>query len=109
MDNEALNTPQEATTEPQNAPEATPDEIIAAQLQDPESAIYKAFTAAVSKAVAEEVKRRIGGTAPKAAAPRPSKAELDDFKAMTYSQRCELKVSDPNRYNKLNELALKGA
>lgn len=92
--------PVEPVQEPQEAQEVDYIGLLNEQLQDKESAVYKAFT----EAVKAEVEKRLAGQTPKANPTDRTKNQLDRFRNMSYKERAELARANPDAYQKLVQL-----
>ena len=82
-----------ADTTPQEAPEAPTSDF----MSDP------AVLAYIDKRVHEGVKKALQGKAPKANTADPTEEEKRIFKRMTYRERLNLFLSNPQTYNKLTK------
>lgn len=92
--------PVEPVQEPQEVQEVDYIGLLNEQLQDKESAVYKAFT----EAVKAEVEKRLAGQTPKANPTDRTKNQLDRFRNMSYKERAELARANPDAYQKLVQL-----
>lgn len=92
--------PVEPVQEPQEVQEVDYIGLLNEQLQDKESAVYKAFT----EAVKAEVEKRLAGQTPKANPTDRTKSQLDRFRNMSYKERAELARANPDAYQKLVQL-----
>lgn len=92
--------PVEPVQEPEQPQEVDYIGLLNEQLQDKESAVYKAFT----EAVKAEVEKRLAGQTPKANPTDRTKNQLDRFRNMSYKERAELARANPDTYQKLVQL-----
>lgn len=92
--------PVEPVQEPEQPQEVDYIALLNEQLQDKESAVYKAFT----EAVRAEVEKRLAGQTPKANPTDRTKNQLDRFRNMSYKERAELARENPDTYQKLVQL-----
>lgn len=92
--------PVEPVQEPEQTQEVDYIALLNEQLQDKESAVYKAF----AEAVKAEVEKRLAGQTPKANPTDRTKNQLDRFRNMSYKERAELARANPDTYQKLVQL-----
>lgn len=92
--------PVEPVQEPEQPQEVDYIALLNEQLQDKESAVYKAF----AEAVKAEVEKRLAGQTPKANPTDHTKNQLDRFRNMSYKERAELARANPDTYQKLVQL-----